>query len=588
TSSTHAGRSIPSEQQQQQQQQWKSVYRDFLLHVHPDFFQDSTLATERAVNEKSLKAFSQHLDQLQLLGHDGSSSGDVRRGRFGGEATSQLVFFLKQAGDPVHDPETSGNGDGSRLSPRKVLLPLESHHQMATQIFELGITSTSIPPPTPRDASTNHPNYDDGSRNANSSSSSSSSSNSEWHIWGDQFFGGSAANRAWDKAASARRRRHPHGRSAFSGHNDRSREGRQRTTEWGAAFERANDDAFTRLGHVLATEDGRALVRERRASSRSVRRLVDELRREFGFGDFTFSRCGWSKSNLCVALSSLLETCRVNRSVLRVPHFGGLEVTLRNDPSVLHKGEIQLCPADVPNQWMSVLQSVTPTVLSAAEKGSRELSKLQDRASRAVRGARLSRGLSCSKSSRYRQFLEEICESAEADPVAGGGEEVDGTATGVALGDWSVLRCKVEEGFSRVSKVLEDGTVQVGSGMSLRTLRRCLGRDLATASAATAESLRLAAVAAATAKLCRQSLGLEDIERSRHATPTFSQMLVACEALIRFSESAKSGDLEAEALAARRRLRGHSVRVVGSSRVGVSDGVTEDGEIVIRWDWAEE
>lgn len=50
-------------------------------------------------------------------------------------------------------------------------------------------------------------------------------------------------------------------------------------------------------------------------------------------------RCGWSKSNLCVALGSLLETCRVNRSVLSVPSFGGLEVTWRNDPSVLHRGE---------------------------------------------------------------------------------------------------------------------------------------------------------------------------------------------------------------------------------------------------------
>lgn len=130
---------------------------------------------------------------------------------------------------------------------------------------------------------------------------------------------------------------------------------------------------------------------------------------------------------------------------------------------------------------------------------------------------------------------------------------------------------------------------QVGSGMSLRTLRRCLGRDLAAAAAATDESLRLAAIAAATADLCRHSLGLQDIGRSRHASPTHSQMVVACEALIRFSERAKNGDLEAEeALAARRRLRGHSVRVVGSSRVGVSDGVTEDGDIVVRWDWAEE
>lgn len=60
-------------------------------------------------------------------------------------------------------------------------------------------------------------------------------------------------------------------------------------------------------------------------------------------------------------------------------------------------GEIRLCPADVPNQWMSVLQSVTPAVISAADERAREMSSLQERASRALRGAHLSRGLSCSK-----------------------------------------------------------------------------------------------------------------------------------------------------------------------------------------------
>lgn len=37
----------------------------------------------------------------------------------------------------------------------------------------------------------------------------------------------------------------------------------------------------------------------------------------------------------------------------------------------------------------------------------------------------------------------------------------DEAGTDVSLGDWSGLQCRVEEGFSRMSKVLEDGTIQV-------------------------------------------------------------------------------------------------------------------------------
>lgn len=61
-------------------------------------------------------------------------------------------------------------------------------------------------------------------------------------------------------------------------------------------------------------------------------------------------------------------------------------------------GEIRLCPADVPNQWVSTLRRVTPAVLSTAEEHSRKMISLQEKASSALRGARLSRGLSCSKS----------------------------------------------------------------------------------------------------------------------------------------------------------------------------------------------
>ena len=68
----------------------------------------------------------------------------------------------------------------------------------------------------------------------------------------------------------------------------------------------------------------------------------------------TTDRCGWSKSNLCVALVSLLETCGAHRRTFRVSDFHGLEVIFRNDPSVLHEGESHSCKASFyPSyQWL--------------------------------------------------------------------------------------------------------------------------------------------------------------------------------------------------------------------------------------------
>lgn len=136
------------------------------------------------------------------------------------------------------------------------------------------------------------------------------------------------------------------------------------------------------------------------------------------------------------------------------------------------------------------------------------------------------------------------------------------------------MRCPPSLGVNR----------QIGSSMALGTLKHCLGRDFASSSAVAAESARLAAAAATTANKCRRSLGLDSIDRARAVS--FAQMAVACSALARLGESDSEG-MEPDVVAARRRLRGHCVRVVGT-RLGVFDGLTEDGEIAIPWNWAGE
>lgn len=126
-------------------------------------------------------------------------------------------------------------------------------------------------------------------------------------------------------------------------------------------------------------------------------------------------------------------------------------------------------------------------------------------------------------------------------------------------------------------------TSQVDSDITPTTLWRCLGRDYTTASSVAEGSARLAAVVDVTAARCRQSLGLEAIHQARAVS--FSQMKAACDALIEICGVSNRRGLEDEVGAARRRLRGHCVRIV-TGRLDALDGLTEEGEIAVPWDWA--
>lgn len=286
-SSTHPTRMSPEE--------WKRVYRAFLFHVHPDFFHDQP--KERANNEKNLKMFQQHLQHLEE--HDGQNRNINQTGV---NEVKRLVFFLKPPTEPkVHSPGTEddpndsahGNSDEKEKvddhhdQPQKVLLPLQDHINMAHLLHEAGIratrttTSTS---PLPSSPTTDH---------------SSSGDIPEWEDWADDLFSGTAANRAWDEAEKRRKR----SARQFGEQNGGTGEGRQnRTTEGGAASEEYHHYGAERLGHVLATDAGRALVRERRASARTVEKLVGQLRKQYGFGKFNFRQEFRSCDSSCVVL----------------------------------------------------------------------------------------------------------------------------------------------------------------------------------------------------------------------------------------------------------------------------------------------
>ncbi|CAM9445050.1 unnamed protein product [Sphacelaria rigidula] len=488
---------------------WKVLYRAFLLRVHPDFFHD--LPEERSVNEKNLQALSMHLGERDVRSSNGWHDQSMVLASGGGSGT-RLVFFLKgatggaldstgsvstAANNQAYENHHNKNSTSSKRIERRGKGPRENHSNSAvmsrtTSTTTDGGSSSSmgefgpnahgstplVPPPTkvmlPLQARRNStklelmhllrtagvalpqgisaiprpplplPTVQGAHRRQQDSTTATTpfgwEEDDNWAAMEDLFGGGGSDARSSPS--------HPYYNShRYSGGSGRGGQHEGREAKGGG------QNTIAGLGFVLDTEAGRSLVRERRGSARNVQRLVVQLQDQYGFGEFTF-RCGWSKSNLCVALDSLLSACATHRAAFSVPDFGGLGVVLRNDPSVLRQGEIRLCPADVPLEWVSVLQGVTTEVLSTAKDYARELGCLEEEASAILRGARLSKGLSCS-TSRYHTFLSALC-TAEREQA----RKISHDDAGLAHGDWSQLRCKVEEGFGRVSTVLEDGAIQ--------------------------------------------------------------------------------------------------------------------------------
>lgn len=301
-SSTHAASMLPAEQ-------WKVVYRAFLLHVHPDFFHHQP--EERAINERNLKTFQQHLQQLEHTGGKtaAAAAAAYQQQRGSGALASgsaRLVFFLKpeianeDTPSATQDDDTDNGRSNSSSSStttdsekrssessgraRKLILPLESHRTMATLLHEAGITPTHIPP---------HPSR---AQHPTATGSDPRDVESDWEDWTEDLFGRASTSRARDEAESRDRRSRRY--AASDNVEGAYGEGRQKTTEWGAAseeYEYKGHDA-SRLGYVLATEAGKMMVRERRSSTRNVQELVDQLRGQYGFGEFTFRQVCYDTS----------------------------------------------------------------------------------------------------------------------------------------------------------------------------------------------------------------------------------------------------------------------------------------------------
>ncbi|CAM9168224.1 unnamed protein product [Choristocarpus tenellus] len=272
---------------------------------------------------------------------------------------SRLVFYLK--------------GRVSNES-QKVMLPLQFRKEDTMMIIRDLLESRGCNVPSRNPPNTTVLQTDLSSR---AGQSVSDDQEREQGNWDSDFFVDPNTNEAWDWRRTTGR---GDDQTAWTG------------TEGGATPRN--------LGQIMATKQGREIVEERKASARELKQLVDNLQELYGFGRFLF-RCGWSQSNLCMALSTLLDACAAHSSTFHVQRFEGLDVVfMLGTPEMsadFQEAEIRLSPSDVPLVWVSTLADVTPELLCQAEGRTHELQQLEVKASAILRGMQLARGLSCSR-----------------------------------------------------------------------------------------------------------------------------------------------------------------------------------------------
>lgn len=177
---------------------------------------------------------------------------------------------------------SNGAGYGALLAPpKKVMLPLQSHRtstklELMHLLRAAGVTlppEISMTPPPPA-----RPPHRSHLHEQESTTATTPFGWDEEDNWAgmDDLFGGT-----WSGSRSSSRfygASDPYQNRRYDGESAQER----RRAEGGGP------SATAGLGFVLETEAGRTLVRERRRSTRNVRRLVEELREQYGFGEFSF------------------------------------------------------------------------------------------------------------------------------------------------------------------------------------------------------------------------------------------------------------------------------------------------------------
>ncbi|KAG7385803.1 hypothetical protein PHYPSEUDO_001048 [Phytophthora pseudosyringae] len=153
----------------------------------------------------------------------------------------------------------------------------------------------------------------------------------------------------------------------------------------------------------------------RRIAWQSIQSVRGTLKRELGLEDVLFS-CGWSTMHLNTTVMILLQTLRkytrANKQGVFTPKdfLRGATIDISANPSGIdlsNEYRIGLNPADVPVQWIQVLESIDANMVLFMKAARESLLCLQTDATAALGEAHISRGHTCSALG-YRTFLQSM------------------------------------------------------------------------------------------------------------------------------------------------------------------------------------
>ncbi|KAG6970119.1 hypothetical protein JG688_00005033 [Phytophthora aleatoria] len=158
---------------------------------------------------------------------------------------------------------------------------------------------------------------------------------------------------------------------------------------------------LTGLLEYMKEDDTIDTQQRRRIAWQSIQSVRGTLKRELGLEDMLYS-CGWSTMHLNTTAMILLQTlrkyARANKQGIFSPKdfLRGATIDISANPSGIdfsNEYRIELNPADVPVQWVQVLETIDANMVLFMKAARESLISLQTDATAALGEANISRGL---------------------------------------------------------------------------------------------------------------------------------------------------------------------------------------------------
>ncbi|KAF1791539.1 protein of unknown function DUF4460 [Phytophthora cactorum] len=163
---------------------------------------------------------------------------------------------------------------------------------------------------------------------------------------------------------------------------------------------------LTGLLEYMKEDDTIDTQQRRRIAWQSIQSVRGTLKRELGLEDMLYS-CGWSTMHLNTTAMILLQTLRKYARANKQGIFSPKDFLRGATIDISNEYRIELNPADVPVQWVQVLETIDANMVLFMKAARESLISLQTDATAALGEANISRGHTCSALG-YRTFLQSM------------------------------------------------------------------------------------------------------------------------------------------------------------------------------------